>query len=68
WSGVSLHAVGASVLRVRLSASGSDAVSLAVADGAGRAVLSVDSLVLRPVSVEQIKGARGGRQESLYRV
>ncbi|WP_370467274.1 type I polyketide synthase, partial [Streptomyces sp. 5-10] len=50
WSGVSLHAVGASVLRVRLSAAGADAVSLAVADGAGRAVLSVDSLVLRPVS------------------
>ncbi|WP_413101306.1 type I polyketide synthase [Streptomyces sp. Inha503] len=68
WSGVSLHAVGASVLRVRLSAAGADAVSLAVADGAGRAVLSVDSLVLRPVSVEQIQGARGGRQESLYRL
>ncbi|WP_413809414.1 type I polyketide synthase [Streptomyces sp. OE57] len=68
WAGVSLHAVGASVLRVRLSAAGSDAVSLAVADGAGRAVLSVDSLVLRPVSVEQIQGARGGRQESLYRL
>ncbi|WP_432049245.1 polyketide synthase dehydratase domain-containing protein, partial [Streptomyces asiaticus] len=56
WSGVSLHAVGASVLRLRLSAAGVDAVSLAVADGAGRAVLSVDSLVLRPVSVEQIQG------------
>ncbi|WP_421106309.1 type I polyketide synthase [Streptomyces sp. NEAU-S77] len=68
WSGVSLHAVGASVLRVRLSAVGADAVSLAVADGAGRAVLSVDSLVLRPVAVEQIRGARGGRQESLYRL
>ncbi|WP_344312134.1 type I polyketide synthase, partial [Streptomyces rhizosphaericus] len=68
WAGVSLHAVGASVLRVRLSAAGVGAVSLAVADGAGRAVLSVDSLVLRPVSVEQIQGARGGRQESLYRL
>ncbi|MBI0300278.1 SDR family NAD(P)-dependent oxidoreductase, partial [Streptomyces sp. PRKS01-29] len=68
WAGVSLHAVGASVLRVRLSAAGAGAVSLAVADGAGRAVLSVDSLVLRPVSVEQISGARGGRQESLYRL
>ncbi|WP_262706286.1 MULTISPECIES: type I polyketide synthase, partial [Streptomyces] len=68
WSGVSLHAVGASVLRVRLSVAGADAVSLVVADGAGRAVLSVDSLVLRPVSVEQIQGARGGRQESLYRL
>ncbi|MGW5450283.1 type I polyketide synthase, partial [Streptomyces asiaticus] len=68
WSGVSLHAVGASVLRVRLSAAGVDAVSLAVADGAGRAVLSVDSLVLRPVSAEQIQGARGDRRESLYRL
>ncbi|MEU1807303.1 type I polyketide synthase, partial [Streptomyces sp. NPDC019937] len=68
WSGVSLHAVGASVLRVRLSAAGTDAVSLAVADGAGRAVLSVDSLVLRPVAFEQISGARGGRQESLFRL
>ncbi|RNG13833.1 beta-ketoacyl reductase, partial [Streptomyces botrytidirepellens] len=45
-----------------------DAVSLAVADGAGRAVLSVDSLVLRPVAAEQISGARGGRQESLFRL
>ncbi|MFC3588636.1 polyketide synthase dehydratase domain-containing protein, partial [Streptantibioticus rubrisoli] len=41
WSGVSLHAVGASVLRVRVSAVGPDAVSLAVADGAGRPVASV---------------------------
>ncbi|MEU1950097.1 polyketide synthase dehydratase domain-containing protein, partial [Streptomyces sp. NPDC020125] len=68
WAGVSLHAVGASVLRVRLSSAGADAVSLAVADGAGRAVLSVDSLVLRPVSAEQISGARGGRQDSLFRL
>ncbi|MFT9473664.1 hypothetical protein [Streptomyces sp. Mo3] len=43
-------------------------MSLAVADGAGRAVLSVDSLVLRPVSAEQIGGARGGRQDSLFRL
>ncbi|MGW5450306.1 type I polyketide synthase, partial [Streptomyces asiaticus] len=68
WSGVSLHAVGASVLRVRLSAAGADAVSLAVADGAGRAVLSVDSLVLRPVSAEQLESARTAHGESLYRV
>ncbi|MFD0444354.1 type I polyketide synthase [Streptomyces indonesiensis] len=68
WSGVSLHAVGASVLRVRLSAAGTDAVSLAVADGAGHAVLSVDSLVLRPVSAEQLESARTAYHESLYRV
>ncbi|MEU8878385.1 type I polyketide synthase, partial [Streptomyces javensis] len=68
WSGVSLHAVGASVLRVRLSSAGADAVSLVVADGAGRAVLSVDSLVLRPVSAEQLESARTAYHESLYRV
>ncbi|MEU2871367.1 type I polyketide synthase, partial [Streptomyces olivoreticuli] len=69
WSGVSLHAVGASVLRVRLVSAGAEGVSLAVADGAGRAVLTVDSLVLRPVSVEQISGAaRGARQDSLFRL
>ncbi|MGW7008950.1 SDR family NAD(P)-dependent oxidoreductase, partial [Streptomyces sp. NPDC054933] len=65
WGGVSLYAVGASVLRVRLARAGQDAVSLWVADGSGRPVASVDSLVLRPVSAEQI---HAGRRESLFRV
>ncbi|WP_042837766.1 polyketide synthase dehydratase domain-containing protein, partial [Streptomyces sp. NRRL S-15] len=47
WSGVSLHAVGASVLRVRIAPAGSG-VSLVLADVAGEPVASVDSLVLRP--------------------
>ncbi|MBU3868218.1 acyltransferase domain-containing protein, partial [Streptomyces sp. 4503] len=58
WSGVSLHAGGASTLRVRLSRLGPDSISLAVADGTGRPVASVESLVLRPVSVEHIDAAR----------
>ncbi|UUU25872.1 type I polyketide synthase [Streptomyces sp. DSM 40750] len=58
WSGVSLHAGGASALRVRLTQLGSDSVSLAVADGTGRPVASIESLVLRPVSVEHIDSAR----------
>ncbi|MFE1978904.1 SDR family NAD(P)-dependent oxidoreductase, partial [Streptomyces hygroscopicus] len=58
WSGVSLHAGGASTLRVRLSQLGPDSISLAVADGTGRPVASIESLVLRPVSVEQIESAR----------
>uniref|UniRef100_UPI0022B863A4 type I polyketide synthase n=1 Tax=Streptomyces sp. RPT161 TaxID=3015993 RepID=UPI0022B863A4 len=65
WSGVSLHAVGASVLRVRLAAAGQDAVSLAVADGTGQPVASVGSLVLRGVSAEQVRQVR---HESLFRV
>jgi acyl transferase domain-containing protein len=50
WSGVSLYAVGASVLRVRLRRSASGALSLVAADAAGAPVVSVESLVLRPVT------------------
>ncbi|WP_129769122.1 type I polyketide synthase, partial [Streptomyces sp. L-9-10] len=60
WSGVRLHASGATVLRVRLSPAGADGVALAVADGAGAPVATIDSLVLRPVSPEQFTGDDGG--------
>ncbi|MFH8371439.1 SDR family NAD(P)-dependent oxidoreductase, partial [Streptomyces sp. NPDC018031] len=57
WTGVTLHATGATALRVRLTAAGTDAVALAVADGAGEPVASVESLVSRPVSPEQVRAA-----------
>ncbi|WP_456320007.1 type I polyketide synthase [Phytohabitans suffuscus] len=47
WEGVTLHATGASVVRVRLTRIGDDAVSIAVVDPAGAPVASVDSLVVR---------------------
>ncbi|MFI7663621.1 SDR family NAD(P)-dependent oxidoreductase, partial [Micromonospora parva] len=51
WSGVRLHASGASSLRVRLTPSAQDgAYALAMFDGAGDPVASVDSLMLRPVA------------------
>ncbi|MEU8333881.1 SDR family NAD(P)-dependent oxidoreductase, partial [Micromonospora sp. NPDC048839] len=49
WSGVGLHATGASTVRVRLARAGTDAVSLAITDTAGAPVLSVESLALRPL-------------------
>ncbi|WP_193475554.1 polyketide synthase dehydratase domain-containing protein, partial [Streptomyces griseomycini] len=54
WSGVRLHASGAETLRVRLTPSGTDRVALTVADGAGAPVATIDSLMLRPVSQEQL--------------
>ncbi|MFB7915559.1 type I polyketide synthase [Streptomyces sp. NPDC056061] len=48
WHGVSLHAAGASVLRVRLRRTGADTVTLTAADAAGDPVLSVRSSTLRP--------------------
>ncbi|MDG9706645.1 type I polyketide synthase [Streptomyces sp. DH10] len=47
WSGVSLHASGATELRVRVTSSGPDTVALTLADPSGRLVARVDSLVTR---------------------
>ncbi|GGQ35911.1 hypothetical protein GCM10010266_69000 [Streptomyces griseomycini] len=53
FSGVRLHAAGASTLRVRWSPTGQDQMSLAVADPAGRPVASIESLVMRPVELHR---------------
>ncbi|NBH01906.1 type I polyketide synthase, partial [Amycolatopsis sp. SID8362] len=50
WSGVTLHASGATALRVRLSPAGDNAVSVTVHDQSGGPVASVGSLVLRPIA------------------
>jgi acyl transferase domain-containing protein/acyl carrier protein len=65
WSGVRLYVAGTSALRVRISPLGEDTVSLSATDPAGRPVVSVDSLALRPISLptEQPRG-----HEHLYRV
>ncbi|MEU7136735.1 type I polyketide synthase [Streptomyces sp. NPDC046261] len=68
WTGVAVHGVGASSLRVALSPVGTDAVALRVTDDSGEPVLSVDSLVLRPVSDGQLAAARGGAVDALFRV
>ncbi|MFH7600538.1 type I polyketide synthase, partial [Streptomyces racemochromogenes] len=59
WNGLVLHAAGASALRVRLAPAGPGAVSVEAADETGGPVLTVDSLALRPVSVEQVGAAAG---------
>jgi NADPH:quinone reductase-like Zn-dependent oxidoreductase len=51
WTGVALHATGASQLRARLSAAGTGAVALQIADQSGSPVASIDSLVLRPMTM-----------------
>jgi polyketide synthase 7 len=57
WQGISLHAAGASRVRVRLAAADAGAVSVDLADGAGLPVLSVQRLVMRSVSAEQLSAA-----------
>ncbi len=67
WNDVTLHSTGAAAARVRVSQTGTDSVSLLVGDVTGAPVATVGSLVLRPVSAEQLRVA-GGDTESLYRL
>ncbi|QMU70751.1 type I polyketide synthase [Streptacidiphilus sp. P02-A3a] len=67
WNGVRLHASGASALRLRLTPAGRDTVAVLATDDTGRPVASARSLVLRPVSADEFRAARGGHHEELYR-
>nr|AXL05741.1 beta-ketoacyl synthase [uncultured bacterium] len=57
WNGLTLHAVGAAALRVRVAPGGPDAMTVEAADQTGGPVLTMDSLVLRAVSTEQLAAA-----------
>jgi acyl transferase domain-containing protein len=61
WSGVTLHAGGASWLRVRLKKTAEDEVSITASDVQGGPVLSVRSLRLRASSVAKMAGALSGK-------
>ncbi|WP_394831509.1 SDR family NAD(P)-dependent oxidoreductase [Pendulispora rubella] len=68
WSGVALHAEGASELRVRLRVEREGAISLAIADGTGKPVASVEALHTRVVSRAQLEGAAASLHDALFRL
>ncbi|MFC6093087.1 type I polyketide synthase [Saccharothrix lopnurensis] len=68
WNGVRLHAAGATELRLHIKPTGEDKLSVAVADGHGEPVATIDELVVRSVTAEQLGGARRGYHESLFRL
>ncbi|OBG69209.1 type I polyketide synthase [Mycobacterium sp. E3305] len=65
WQDVSLHAAGATAVRVRIAptdngphaGAGTAAISIELADGLGLPVLSVGTMVARPVSERQLRAA-----------
>ncbi|MEU2842778.1 type I polyketide synthase, partial [Streptomyces sp. NPDC007076] len=59
WSGVSLYAVGATALRVRIVPTGPDSFSVTAADPTGAPVAVVESLNVRAMSREQVIAAMG---------
>ena len=60
WQKVSLHASGASAVRARLAPNGTSSMSIDLADGLGLPVLSVEAMVARPVTAQQLAAAVGG--------
>ncbi|GAA1154497.1 hypothetical protein GCM10009577_91330 [Streptomyces javensis] len=69
WRGVSLYAVGAEALRVRLAPTEDGTVSMVAADESGAPVASVDALVTGALEVDRIAGAAtSDRHESLFRI
>ncbi|MCV7412985.1 polyketide synthase [Mycobacterium florentinum] len=57
WQGISLHAAGASAVRARIAPASPSGVSIELADGLGLPVLSVATMVARPVNEQQLRAA-----------
>ena len=71
WRGVSLRAVGATALRVRLSPLGEQAeqgLRVTVSDPSGVPVLTVDSVRMRPVDARHLLNASQRRVRGLFTV
>ncbi|MFG2533577.1 type I polyketide synthase, partial [Streptomyces sp. NPDC048516] len=69
WRGVTLHAAGTDELRVSLTQRGTDTVALALSDSSGKPVATVESLLVRRVTADQL--ADTGRMtapNSLFRL
>ncbi|MFF4370907.1 type I polyketide synthase, partial [Streptomyces sp. NPDC001594] len=67
WTGIALHAVGATSVRVRVTPDGPDTVRLVIADASGAPAATVESLTLRPVSAQQLTGPTDPTRDALFR-
>ncbi|MET9855398.1 type I polyketide synthase [Streptomyces sp. NPDC006450] len=68
WAGVSLHGAGAPAVRVHLTRTAADNLSMRLADADGNAVATVEALSLRPVSAAQLAVASDAGGGSLLRI
>ncbi|MGW0844592.1 type I polyketide synthase, partial [Streptomyces sp. NPDC002787] len=67
WSGVTLHAVGAADLRVRISPHGTDTYRMTLASATGAPVAEIESLTLRPVDRRKLAATgRTTAADTLY--
>ncbi|UFT00038.1 amino acid adenylation domain-containing protein [Nocardia huaxiensis] len=68
WEGVSVYAVGATALRVRILPRGEERVALELFDAAGAPVAAIDALVLRSISRSQLAAHTTTARDGLHGV
>ncbi|WP_460370794.1 polyketide synthase dehydratase domain-containing protein, partial [Actinocorallia lasiicapitis] len=69
WSDVQVHASGATALRLRMTPTGPDQVTLRLADQAGRPVATIGSLALLPLTGDLLTARPGSTaHESLFQL
>ncbi|MBP8532279.1 type I polyketide synthase [Streptomyces sp. MK37H] len=69
WSGLALHAVGATELRVHLRPTGDDdTFAVTLADRTGAPVATVDAVTFRPLTGAELRSAGDTVRDSLYRL
>ncbi|MRH86148.1 SDR family NAD(P)-dependent oxidoreductase [Nocardia sp. SYP-A9097] len=66
WSGFTLHAAGATALRVRLTRTDGTTLRVALADSAGRPVADIEALTLRAVAAGALGAGGDTGPEDLY--
>ncbi|MFT2018189.1 type I polyketide synthase [Streptomyces sp. 796.1] len=70
WTGVELHAAGATAARVRLAPLADGALAVQLADGAGAPLAAVQTLATRPVDAARLGAAAAddGLRDALFRI
>nr|ACR50774.1 polyketide synthase [Streptomyces longisporoflavus] len=68
WSGVDLHATGASTVRAHLRHTSETTAEITLADGAGQLVARIESLSVRPVDTAQLAAAGTSTHNRLFAV
>jgi NAD(P)-dependent dehydrogenase (short-subunit alcohol dehydrogenase family)/acyl carrier protein len=68
WSDVSLHAAGATALRIRLTPVGAEKFAVNVADAAGRPVASVETMLSRQISAKHFAASDDTLRQALFEV
>ncbi|SDM25165.1 type I polyketide synthase [Allokutzneria albata] len=66
WRGVTLHATGAKLLRVRITPTGDESATLIAADSGGAPVITVESLAVRAMPADQLNTS--ARAESMFKL